>query len=831
MLSRNDFSLTVHPRPRHTLRALLLGSLVTLTPQIIFAQTPSGAPSATANNLQDVVITARHRTERVQSVPVAVTVIDKKQLQNLGSINLDKIKVLVPSLTINSFNPRNTGLDIRGLGSNGFNGYDGLEAGVPIYVDGVLLGRSTESNFNIPNIADIEVLRGPQGTLFGKNSVDGALVVTTTPPSFTPEADLSASYGNYNYWALQGYATSALAGSDKLAASIALQAEQHNGYEKNTYNGQGSDNLDDKGVAAQFLAEPNSRLTIRVTLDYDHRDENCCINSPVGVLTNYANGAPVAINAPAYFQKVLGYKLAPFDPFNRLLNYNSWDHYAIESTNLAVHADYDLGAGYTISSITAGGYYNWYPHLDGDSLGFNALTAGNNTTHGRQFSQEFRFISPLGGAVDYTSGLYFFYQQLNDQARTQYAADYAALKAGTDNPASSAYENDLSIYNNFATAATDIPETYSGAFYGQATWHITPKLDLTGGGRFTYEDKTGVYYVGEETNQLDQDSADQGGYPENTYPGTTISAATIQADRNTITTGVATQSTLGFHIQHSDILPGGLITLSYKLEPNILTYVTYSHGEKSAGFNFTYAKIPLLVAPEKDDNYEVGVKTTLAGGRLLLDGDAFWDEDTDFQTLTTQLQSNGLYTQVLANVPKVRTRGFETDDHAQLTDNLSAFFSGAYTDAYYESDPNGVCPVELSNLYSHCNLTGRPIAANSTWVGSFGGEYDIPLPNWRGHDTQAYFGGNYLLKSGFYSTGDDSKYGYVPGYGLGNLSFGVREDDGGWDLSGWIHNFTNHNYYIYRTITTATSAPAYNLITGQVGDPLTFGVTLRTKFN
>jgi len=825
-----------HPLPHRALRALLLGSLVTLTPQIVLAQTSPPPPPATTPNLQDVVITARHRAERVQSVPVSVTVIDKKQIQNLGSINLDKLKVLVPSLTINSFNPRNTGLDIRGLGSNGFNGYDGLETGVPIYIDGVLLGRSTEANFNIPNIEDIEVLRGPQGTLFGKNSVDGALVITTTPPSFKPEADLSASYGNYNYWALQGYATSALGSSDKLAASIALQAEQHNGYEKNTFNGQGSDNLDDKGVSTQFLAEPNSRLTIRVTLSYDHRDENCCVNAPVGYITNYQNGAPVLINgqhinAGDYYQKVLGYNLAPIDPFDRKLNYNSWDHFAIESTILAVHADYDLGDGYTISSITAGGYYNWYPHLDGDSLGFNALTAGNNTTHQRQFSQEFRFISPLGGAIDYTSGLYFFYQQLNDQARTQYAADYAGLKAGTENPANTTYANDLSIYNNFATAATDIPETYSGAIYGQATWHITPKLDLTGGARLTYEDKTGVYYVGEEVDQSDQDPADQGGYPATTYPGTTLTAAQIQSARNTITTGVASESTLGFHIQHSDILPGGLVTLSYKPEPGILTYVTYSHGEKSAGFNFTYAKIPLLVAPEKDDNYEIGAKTTWLGGRLLLDGDAFWDEDTDFQTLTTQLQPNGLYTQVLANVPKVRSRGFETDDHALITDNLSVFFSGAYTDAYYESDPNGVCPVEVSNQSTHCNLTGRPLAANSTWVGSFGGEYDYPLSPWRGHETQAYFGGNYLLKSGFYSTGDDSKYGFVPGYGVGNLTFGVREDDGKWDLSGWIHNFTNHNYYIYRTITAATAAPGYNLVTGQVGDPLTFGVTLRAKFN
>jgi iron complex outermembrane receptor protein len=217
-------------------RSALAGvSAAALLPALALAQTPPPPPPVTnAPALQDVTITARHRVERAQSVPVSLTTVDQKQIQALGSLNLNTIKQLVPTLTINAYNPRNIGLDIRGLGSVGFFGYDGLEGGVGIYVDGVLLGRSTESNFDLPDLQDIEVLRGPQGTLFGKNSVAGAVNITTKLPSFKPQAEISGSYGNYNYWQLQGYASSAIGDSDKAAVSLSFHATQHDGYTKDT---------------------------------------------------------------------------------------------------------------------------------------------------------------------------------------------------------------------------------------------------------------------------------------------------------------------------------------------------------------------------------------------------------------------------------------------------------------------------------------------------------------------------------------------------------------------------------------------------------------------
>jgi iron complex outermembrane receptor protein len=130
-------------------------------------------------------------------------------------------------------------------------------------------------------------------------------------------------------------------------------------------------------------------------------------------------------------------------------------------------------------------------------------------------------------------------------------------------------------------------------------------------------------------------------------------------------------------------------------------------------------------------------------------------------------------------VPKVRSTGAEIDARAQVTDGLSLTASGVFDEAYYESDPSGPCPYELSNAAKSCNLTARPLAGASKWTGSFGGEYDYPLPEIYNRHTVAYFGGNVLLRTGFYSTGDDSSYSYVPGYMVGNITFGVRQINGG----------------------------------------------------
>jgi len=496
---------------------------------------------------------------------------------------------------------------------------------------------------------------------------------------------------------------------------------------------------------------------------------------------------------------LFGYSLPTLNTFGRKTDVDSPVYYDMETGGGSLQADYNL-SGYTITSISAFRYWNWYPHNDIDGTVLPIFIAANTTDYQRQVSQELRLTSPLGGFVDYTTGLYYFYQSIDDQSLTTYGADAGPLlaDAAPGTPLANAYSAAL---NGFSGDSNGVYDTNSIAAYGQATWHLLPQLDLTTGVRYTYEDKFGAFK-----------SIQEGG-----------TAGGSAALRNAFAPVTA------YNVSTDDSLPAGLVTLSYKPVENILGYVTYSHGAKSAGINLiTTAVAPKIVAPESIDNYEAGIKTTLLGDRLLLDGDLFWDEDSNYQDTLVGYTPGGQEYTYVSNVPKVRSRGVEVDSQAQVTGNLSLFFSGVYDNAYDESNPAAPCPYELGGSGKSCNFAGKPVTGISTWVGSFGGEYDQPLPPINGHPAIAYVSTNAILKTGFYSGGDDSQYSWVPGYGVANIAFGFKAPNGTWNLSGWIRNFTNEHYYIARSV--GGQFPTYNLILGQVGDPISGGVTLAGKF-
>jgi iron complex outermembrane recepter protein len=760
--------------------------------------------------LKPVVITARHRAERAQSVPVSLTTVSASQIRIVGSANISRLQQLVPSLSVQAFNPRNTSLNIRGLGAVPNLANDGLEGGVGVYLDGVLLARPAQVVFDLPDLEDIEVLRGPQGTLFGKNTVSGAINITTRLPSFTPEADASVSFGTQNYAQLKASVSSALFGSDKVAVRLTVQGTQHNGYISNTTNSLRYGNQDDKAVRLQILANVNPNLTLRAIFDYSSQKENCCVNLPIGVVTNYApnfdGGAAIVPSVLARYA-ALGYKLPPISPFSRNTDVDSPLFYHMETGGASLQADYNL-SGYTITSISAVRYWNWYPHNDIDDTALPIYTAANTTDYQRQVSQELRLTSPLGNLVDYTAGLYYFYQSINDQSLLSYGSAAGDFLAGSTTGALASIYN--AALNGFSAANNGVYDTQSIAAYGQATWHVTPQFDITTGLRYTYEYKTGYF------NEVQQLSA-------GAIPYSSLSAAS-QTVRNSFS------PVTSYSVSTSNSLPSGLITFSYKLQPNILAYATYSHGAKSAGINLvSNSAVPKTVAPETVDNYELGVKSTLLDGRLLLNGDLFWNEDKNYQGTLIGTTGGGSVFTYIASIPRVRSRGFEIDSQAQVTQNLFVFFSGVYDNAYYASNPNAPCPIEEGGPTHSCNLSGRPLVGVSAWTGSFGGEYDQPLPPiGRFQNVVAYVSGNYLLKSGFYSGADDSAYSYIPGYGVGNLAFGVKQANEAWDLSGWIHNFTDARYYLTRG--ASDQFPTYNLIVGQVGDPISGGVTLAAKF-
>ncbi len=755
---------------------------------------------AVPTGVEDVVVTARHRSEKAQKVPIALTAVGTTKLANTGTTSITDLEFLVPTLQVSEFNPRNTSFNIRGVGNNVASSNDGLEAGVGVYVDGVIYARPGVAAFDFPDIADVEVLRGPQGTLFGKNTTAGAIDVHTKLPTFTPQADLEASVGNYGYWQVKGTVSDGF--SDKIAARVSFLGDERDGTITGVVAGQHYASLDDKAGRAQILATPTDNLTLRLIVDYAHQFQTCCVNLPAGAFTNLENGSLIPYDFFAR-EAFTHYQLPNFNPFTRDASINDPTYFRMETGGVSLQADYDLN-GYTLTSLSAWRFWNWWPQNGATpAVGLQTETFGNTGDRQKETSQEFRVTSPTGGAVDFTAGAYFFYQDLEGRSVTSWGPQAGEFYEGPKYPVPVS----TLAFNGYGILSNSDPVTNSYAGYGQATWHVAPQLDLLAGLRYTYEDKSGSFY------QYTTGGASVAGLPAK-------EAAQIDAIR----------ASLGSELYYKELTHNGalsyLISSTYKITDDINAYASYSRGNKSAGVNVTQLPSPTdaIVKPERIDDYEVGLKSSWFDHRLTANADAFWVEDSDYQGITAVPISPVKSLTYIASVPKVKSQGIEIDSSARPFDWLTLNFSGAYTYAEYESYPKGQCPPEISGSATEiCNLTGKTVPGTSRWVMSTGGEIARPIGSYGRYDLVGYVGADFSLRSNYNVTANDSIYGNIPGYGLLDVRLGVRTADSRYDLFLWSHNATNTDYYLVRGVTT----PFSGLLYGNIGDPLTFGATLR----
>ncbi len=764
-----------------------------------------------SEGIETVTVTARRKAENEHNVPISLTALEANTLQNNGIANALKLTELVPSLQIVSFNARNTNISVRGLGSNIGLANDGIEGGVGVYVDGVFYPRPAEATFDFPDIASIEELRGPQGTLYGKNTTSGAINITTLAPTVDPEFLGSASVGDWSYGKIDGTVSGSLSGDDTLLGRFTASETTRNGFLQNVTTGSRSFDYHDYGLRGQTVWQPNSDFKLRIIADYNKQRQECCITVLQNFVSTLDDGQAVPWN---FYQRSAqaGYTPLPIDPFARKTDANSPYHEFMEQGGLSAQADWTRN-GYTFTSISAFRFWNWNPDNDSDITALSVLDTARQADQEDEFTQEFRIQSPTSDVFEYSAGLYYFWEDDKGSGQQIYGNDAPVwlVHTSTDQDWNYALQN-VGIFSK------SDPRINSYAAYGQAVWHVTPNIDLTGGVRYTYEEKTGSYFqnVG-------------GGVDISTLPPD--EQATILAHR----AAVGLVAFPYYQVREDKGEPSGLVTASYKFDDDLNAYATYSHGAKSGGLNLSVLPpgVPNVVQPEFEDNYEIGFKSILLDHHLVLNADAFWDEDTDYQATIIQ-QVNGIISNYISNIPSVRSRGLEADLHAQVTEDLSAYASGAYTDAVNMKYPDAPCPFEDYTVSSSgalvtngtCNLNGSRLAAVSKWAFSFGGEYDHSLSSLGWGPWTGYLGADVSYRSSYYSSADDSRYGLVPGYTLTNLRLGVRSDDAHWNLEAWARNAFDTKYY--QTIgKVAFNTGAFSAL---LGDPRTVGVTLRLKY-
>ncbi len=762
----------------------------------------------------DIVVSARRRNETAQRVPIAISVIGGQALAETGTYNVGRLTQLQPTLQFYSTNPRNSAANIRGLGAPFGLTNDGIEQGVGIYVDQVYYSRIASASFDFTDTDRIEILRGPQGTLYGKNTTAGAINLTTRKPSFSPEARVELTGGNYDFF--QGKAS--ISGpliADTLALRLSTSVTTRRGTIFNVRQNEFQNSQDNVSVRGQLLWRAADNLDLTFYGDYNRQDPICCVQyyARVGTTQRPLNRQYAALAA------AFNYAVPSTNPFDRLTDVDSPLRALQELGGGSLLANWDLG-GATLTSVTAYRFWHWTPSNDRDFIGLPVTTVSANPSQQSQFSQEVRLSSNGTNTLDYVVGAFYFDQRIDTQGLQVQgaAASRFLLNPTSANARNPAVLNGLTARNTIGFTNT------SAALFGKLTWHVTDKLQIAPGLRLNYDRKNGDYQSVVTTGT-----------------GSTV----LNADQRSV---LAPQS---YQPSFDDWNVSGDITASYQLASDILGYATYARSYKSGGINLAGlpldgANNPILAAatvkPEQVNHYELGLKTQFLDRRATVNLSAFWTEIEDYQATVTNGQL-GVLRGYLANAGKVRTRGIEIDSAFRPTSRLSLYANGAFTDARYVRFVDAPCPPELAGgpaatalspaspaataggfSPANCDISGQRLPGVSKWAFSYGAEYNVPI-RIAATDSQFYIGYDGSYRSRFSSNPSRSIFTDVAGYSISNFRIGVKARDK-WNVFGWVRNAFGQNYFDL----LALQAGNTGLVVGQPGDPRTFGGTISTSF-
>jgi iron complex outermembrane receptor protein len=777
-------------------------------PSELAVPAPPAPPAAAPADAEPgaIIITARRRNESLQDVPLAVSVLGGERLAATGSFNVLRLSQIQPSLQFYSTNPRNSSANIRGLGSPFGLTNDGIEQGVGVYVDQVYYSRIASTTFDFLDVERVEVLRGPQGTLYGKNTTAGAVNLISRPPSFDPEGSAELSIGNLGFVQARASLSGPIV-ADTLAIRIAGSATRRRGTIFNVASGNWVNELENTGVRAALLWRATPHLNLTLSADYSFQNPECCAQIYVrtGATQRPLNRQFAALAA------AFGYAPPSTNPFDRLTDLDTDLKARQVLGGVSLRAEWQVGPG-TITSVSAWRTWDWKPSSDRDFTGLPITIVSANPSQQHQWTQEVRYAATIS-RVDFVVGAFAFDQVLHTQGlQVQGAAASrwllnpgAAVPPGSSAcvPVTANACNPAVLNGLTSTNAIDFSNT-SLAGFGQLTWHVTDRLSLQPGLRVNYDRKSGSYVAVVTTGT-----------------GSTV----LNSDQRGV---LAPQS---YAPRFSAWNLSGDFTASYQVAHGVLAYATFARAFKSGGINLSglpldAANNPILasatVRPERENHYEAGLKTQLLDRRLTLNLAAFWTDVFDYQATVTNGQL-GVLRGYLANAGLVRVRGIEVVFSGRPTGHLNFYVNGAFTDARYVRFVDAPCPPELSGgttaaagqtpgapgtpggiSPANCDISGQWLPGVSRWSASYGVEYTIPqrLFGMEGDIVLGYDGSS---RSKFSSNPSRSAYTDVAGYTLANLRVGFRAENG-WDVTAWVRNAFDAHYF--EVLATQSAAPA-----------------------
>lgn len=803
-------------------------------------------PTAAFAQLDDeIVVTAQKRESTLQDTPIAMSAVGGETLADSSIRNAQDLTTLVPSLAVPQFaNPSATTISIRGIGTSGFNA--GLEPSVGVFIDGVYRSRAGSAINDFVAVERIEILRGPQSTLYGKNTPAGVLSIISKKPQYDYGFDGDFTYGNYNQIVAKASITGPLGNSEKAAFRLSGNYNSRDGFITNDFTGQDINNRNRFGVRADFLFEPTDNLSVRIIGDYNSLNEECCGATPIshapGPLAALLDlGGPLTNPLPGGTPTLL-----TRDPFDRHVSFDKTLNTDNENYGFSGEINYDFGPA-TFTSITAYRGFDEQSHIDADFIDADLVENRQIQDDFNTFTQEFRFTSNGGGTVDWMFGGYFYDQDLHTNNRTTFGIDartYADNLANllTGGAANLSAVEGLFLLGQAIGLPTTLGQTFftgpvtPGSFFQQGTglgfdfnqsttsysafgstdWHATDRLTITTGIRYTKENKdvVGLFTTDDLFSSLDLGNLVFLEFfpPAGTPLGPFLSPGPLP--RNAFAGFAALQpfnATADFTDSRSEDKVTGNVIASYDWSDSTNTYISWSRGFKAGGFNLSQSTSVTGrdFKSEQMDNYELGWKMKMFDNHVQLNGAVFMQTLKDFQSNTF----NGISFD-LTNAGAVSIDGFEVDILAQPTDNFTFTFASTYLDATYDEFLQG--PALIGSPTPTVDLSGERLAGVSKWVLSSTATYEFPVGQYDG-----FVRAEGLYRSGFAPGTDLNPLKEQPSSFVAAASIGVSSDT--WDLSFWGKNIFDETLFqgVFDTVFQAGSLSGYPI------DPATYGVTLR----
>lgn len=754
-----------------SIRWLLLASTATAMVAIPAAALAQQATNDTAQ-LEEIIVTSTKRAERLQDVPVSVTAVTADVLERNNVRELGDLVKLSPGLVINyGSQPGNFSINMRGIGT--FSNGIAVESDVAVVIDDVPVGFQAAAFKDLIDVERVEVLRGPQSTLFGKSAIAGVLNIATAAPTkeFSGKAMVLVTDDGEKR---AGFTVSGPVRGDDLLMRLTVAKSDYDGNLKNLTTGKNVNGSAGFTATAKLVWTPTENLTLSLAPRYNHNVSSCCASAITELTPGlFYQGIPA-------FPASLTLRGITFDKNNHFVRAD--DRIGGGNSDVfgtTARIDYDFGEGsilkgHTLSSITS--HDRWkmvdFQDIDGTDVpfllgfpvaspsGVNSGATINGYFHADSWTQEFRLTSPGDTRFRYVAGLWY---AKNDLDR---------------------FLNRGPVLQLARYLATSTNENYSA--YANATWDITDRLALTGGGRINRQK---ISYTFDKT----------------IFASTAIGAATTHQY---------------FGRSDEDDAFTGKIGAQYKITPDIMTFATFSTGYKGQAYDLVStfdariaAQMP--VPPETAKNYELGFKSSLLNRRVYFNATVFRADYKGFQTSVTSFLPDGTFLTFLNSVGQLRTQGVELDAVARITSNFRINGAFAYTDATVVDFPNGPCnnaqpatadlplqPAGYVGKPGECyrtpttngrvqNLAGKRLNNTPKFKFNIGGQYDIELP---GMPFKGFVGATYRWQDDVnFSLSQDPRT-IQKTYGILDLKVGITDREGRYTVSAFANNLFDKRY-------------------------------------